>query len=106
MKFKATKEQVQKLAVNAIEASSPFGMGLLHFNPNTKFNPQDIKVTDEGVNLDYVEGRMVKLYISKEEGSKDIYEIRDNARSDYQSWVAKYPTVKDLVSSVSDIVIQ
>ncbi len=96
MKFKATKQQVKEIAANAINASTPMGMGFLHYQADTKFGPEDI--SDEQLYFDYVQGRMVKLSIR--DLGNDEYEIADNPTSDYQSWCGIYPTTEDLVNSV------
>lgn len=100
MQFKATKKQVQQIAVNAIEASQPMGLGHLHFKDKEDFKPDMVPVNEEGLTLDYVGGRMVKLWFKRE---GNVWETTGVARSDYQSWVSKYPTYRDLVLSVPGV---
>ena len=95
MQFQATKLQVQQIAANAINASKPMGMGILHFQADANFTPEDI---GDAMSFDYVQGRMVKLYIRDLGGDK--YEIADNPTPDYQSWCATYPTTEALIKSV------
>lgn len=103
MKFTATVDQVKQIAANAVTASFPVGMGHLHFTPGECI-AEDIKVRPDGIHLDYVEGRMVKLSISMRESG--TWQVPDfEPRVDYQSWVAKYPSYKDLVLSVPGVVI-
>jgi hypothetical protein len=74
------------------------GMGFLHYNPELKLTEKDIEIRNNCINLDYVEGRMVKLRIRKIDGEK--WEIIGKPSNDYQSWIAKYPTNEALVNSV------
>jgi len=98
MKFKATEEQIKQIAVNAVKASSAMGMGHFHFNGEQEFKPDDFKTDKSGLYLDYVQGRMVKLNISR--AGEGEWEIHGEPRSDYQSWKSTYPTNDDLVNSV------
>ena len=75
-------------------------MGYLHYDAEHEFMQDDFEVTSHGIYLDYVEGRMVKLNIYREGRESDEYEIPDNPRHDYQSWVRVYPRTEDLVNSV------
>jgi len=120
MKFKATIEQAKQIAVNAVNASSPMGMGFLHFeSKNYTANDLNIcpdyvfdgKVSDkslpfkgDSIDLDYFYGRMVKLYMDEIEPG--VWEVPDHEpRSDYQSWAAQYPTYKSLIESVEGVEI-
>lgn len=96
MKFKATKQQIKQIAANAINASTPMGLGVLHYQADTKFTLEDID--DAQLYFDYVQGRMVKLNIRSL--GDDEYEIADNPTPDYQSWCSTYPTTEALVRSV------
>lgn len=98
MKFKATNEQLEKIALNAVNASAPMGMGFLRFQPKD-YSKDDLPglVHADGISLDYVEGRMVKLHVHKV--GEGFYETRDTARDDYQSWVKIYSTPKELIES-------
>lgn len=77
MKFNATEEQVKQIAANAVNASVPVGMGHIHFRPGD-YAPEDIEVTEFGVEIDYFHGRMVKLYIKPCKG--DSWETRGQTR--------------------------
>jgi len=98
MIFKATEEQVKQIAANAVNASKPMGMGFLHYT-NRVFTNKDFNIDKFGLNLDYVQGRMVKLNI-KHKGDNQWQIIHGEPTYDYQSWINKYPTNQDLVNSV------
>jgi hypothetical protein len=106
MLFKATKNQLRLIALNAVNASVPVGLGVFHFQAkNYGLGDLPEMLRDDGsVNLDYVNGRMVKLYIKAK--GEDTYEIRDTATSDYQSWVSKYKTPRELVLSVPGVEVK
>lgn len=100
MKFNATKKQLLCIMANAVNASIPVGMGFLQYQDKT-YSVQDMEryVRDDEeifADLDYVDGRMVKLTIFKEDGQ---YFIRDSFTADYQSFVRVYPTVEQLIKS-------
>jgi len=98
MEFKATEAQIKKVAALAVNASSPIGMGVLHYKADFEFSPSDFEVDETGLHLDYVQGRMVKLNIRRIDGN--TYKARDDApTADYQSWVHKYPTYEALFSA-------
>lgn len=97
IKFTASDEQIKQLAANAINASTPMGLGILHYNPSQVYQPDDIELNG-ALPLDYVGGRMVKLWIKKLDGNN--YQIHDPApRIDYQSWAATYSTYQELLAS-------
>lgn len=103
MKFKATDEQLATVMANAVNASLPRGMGLLHYKAEKKYTAKDflgeLKTNTGWVSLDYVGGRCVKLRLMP---SKDgYYEINDDVKPnpEYQSWYMTYPTYKDLFAS-------
>lgn len=106
MNIKLSEYQVFQLAANAINASSPLGLGFLHME-DKEYTARDIESSidlkyfvDYGLNFDYFKGRMVKLRIRRVgEGEYNIQP--DEPRSDYQSWVMKYPTIQDLIDSVT-----
>lgn len=100
MKFNATKEQLLCIMANAVNASIPVGMGFLQYQ-NKAYSVHDMEpyvIDNERIfaDLDYVDGRMVKLTIFKEDSQ---YLIRNNFRADYQSFVRVYPTVEALIKS-------
>ena len=115
MKFKATTEQIKKVAALAINASGGFGMGMLHYKPK-EYKPEEIDLNfdqfgskfgkkEGSVNIDYYEGRMVKLYIRRISPddwaiTQPEWEIRDgDPRPDYQSWAGKYPTYASFLTA-------
>ena len=106
MRFTATDEQVKQIFCNAVQHSFPSGMGFLHYKEDQVFEPKMLRFTKrydkETLDADYVQGRMVKLTITREKDN--IWEIvypQGDPRSSYQSWAGKYPTLFDLVASVS-----
>jgi hypothetical protein len=107
MKFKASIEQIKKICANAVNHSSPAGAGYLKWVPDHEFTPEEFNdrlQKGDFVHLDYVEGRMVKLYMERVEG--DIWETRDEDPDiEYQSWCSMYYTYIDLVTSVSGVII-
>jgi hypothetical protein len=99
--FKLTNEQVAKACALAVNASVPVGMGFLHYTPK-EFTPSDFEVndSDQRVDLDYVQGRMVKLFLKRNEENHEEWEVRDESpRPDYQSWCMTYPTWEDLIEA-------
>jgi len=113
MRFTATKDQVSKMGVLAINASVPMGMGFLHATAGDysleeleKAHGKDCLLDPEGnLFLDYFEGRMVKLSIRKAGKSGNVYETRDVAHPDYQSWCKTYETPADLVKAAGGKVL-
>lgn len=95
MKFKATNEQIQQICANAVNASLPMGLGHTKWTPKV-FMPDEFKVEGNFVDLDYVQGRMVKLYIWR---SGSGWEMRDDCDPEYQSWHRQYRTVEELLKS-------
>lgn len=110
IKFKATNEQILQMAANAFNASIPMGLGFFSYDPQTDAVPDDfmgyLRVSvDSGygyISLDYVQGRMVKLYASRKE---NVWQMRE-PRLDYQSWKQRYPTARDLIESVGAEVLE
>lgn len=104
-KFNATNEQLVKVFENAINASTPRGLGNLHYQPKDyELSIDDIRKTEDDfgyVSFDYFEGRMVKLSIKcNEVESEDevrSYCIYGEPTEDYQSFLTKYPTYLDLL---------
>ena len=99
MKFEATEQQIKEIAVKAITYSKPLGWGLLEALDEIDIKPEDIKLDEYGLALDYVKGRCVKLFIRRglPEGSGHIDHIAD---PEYQTWVRRYGSNETLVSSV------
>lgn len=103
VEFEATEEQLLQIMANAVNHSSPAGLGFLHYQMKY-YKPEEMKryIFNEGqlyADIDYADGRMVKLTIFK--GDKDgTYKIQEGFRSDYQSFMHEYPTPKNLIASV------
>lgn len=109
IKFRATKDQMIDIALNAINASAPIGLGILHYKEKEytreDFLEQFPQFYDHGVvDIDYFHGRMVKFYVCKERDS-ELYVVRDAIRSEYQSFSHSYPTMKSLLMSVPGVEI-
>jgi hypothetical protein len=110
IKFKATDQQILQMAANAFNASTPMGLGFFSYEPETNAVPEDFKenlrINNESgygcISLDYVQGRMVKLYASRIE---NVWQIQE-PRLDYQSWKQRYPTARDLIESVGAEVLE
>ncbi|MEG4964471.1 MULTISPECIES: hypothetical protein [unclassified Microcoleus] len=96
--FKATEQQVIQIAVNAIRYSRPIGLGYLEALRELDTKLGDIELEDGNLDLDYVAGRCVKLFIRNIGG--EMWEIAQSPTRDYQTWVSKYPTNEALVESV------
>jgi len=97
MTFTATDEQIQKMCALAVQASSPMGMGLLHYQPETQFKPEDFPLDERGAYLDYVQGRMVKLRMRRL--ASMMWEAPDSISSAYESWVHTYPSYEALAKA-------
>lgn len=104
LKFNATKEQIQQMAANAVNASVPVGLGFLHHDGSKVFKLEEFDFDLKwGLHLDYIGGRMVKLDFNPVKGEENKWEPGcgcESPRSDYQSWCWKYPTLNDLFESV------
>jgi len=99
MKFEATEQQIKEIAVKAITYSKPLGWGFFEALDEIDIKPEDIKLDEYGLDLDYVKGRCVKLFIRRglPEGSWHIDNIAD---PEYQTLVRRYGSNEALVSSV------
>jgi hypothetical protein len=95
MIFKATKEQIAQMGINAVKASTPRH---LPYNPKTIFEIKDFMPGERGLFLDYVEGRMVKLNIRAIPDNR--WETHNEIDYSYQSWKGTYPSYKELAQSV------
>jgi len=95
MFFRATEDQVKKMAALAVNASIPMGLGKFHAT-SKEFEPSDFEIDDSGsLDIDYFQGRMVKLLLAKDK--ENIWSTCGiTPRSDYQSWVGKFPTYHKL----------
>lgn len=99
MIVKGTKLQILQMAANAVNAAVPVGMGFLQAT-SKKFTPSDFKLDDDDLvlSLDYVVGRMTKLYISSV--GHERWKLPDSKPSpDYQSWCRTYPSYTALAES-------
>lgn len=104
MKFKASKEQLQQIIANVVNASKPMGMGFFHYKLDKIYKPQDFCVDGKEIYIDYFEGRCVKLMIKNNLSS---YEIPNtNINKEYQSWGNIYPTYKYLIELVGGEIIE
>lgn len=100
MIFKASKKQLRQVAAAATNASRPVGMGFLHYDSDRVFTPDDFKgeIDKSGLNLDYVQGRMVKIRFAAIEGKRHYYRTyTDETNPEYESWCATYATYTDLL---------
>jgi len=103
-----SQEQADKVAeaagLLAYRAAIPMGLGFLHYRPDDPQDAETIKPhvrPGKEVYMDYVSGRMVKLYI-KVDGNRLI--THDTPSYDYQSWCNKYPTYADLIGAAKELV--
>jgi hypothetical protein len=97
MKFKATDDQIKQVMALATNAARPMGMGFLHHDPAHDFHAADFAAA---AGLDYVQGRMVKLWINRDRAEPGVWTCPDTEpRSDYQSWRHKYPTWQALLAA-------
>jgi hypothetical protein len=99
MKFEATEQQIKEIAIKAITHSKALGLGVFEALSEIDIKPEDIKLDEYGLALDYVKGRCVNLFIRRgmPEGSWHIDNIADPK---YQTWVCRYGSHETLVSSV------
>ena len=102
--FKATNDQLMQMGANATNASAIVGMGAFQaMSHPDKISPEFFREWVEvhmRMDLDYVAGRMVKLYI--EFLGDQVWKINNtNINIEYQSWGGKYSTYPDLLNSVN-----
>jgi hypothetical protein len=98
IRFRATEDQLGQILANAVNNSKAVGLGLLH-ETGKVFTKDDFDL--HSMELDYVQGRMVKLGLREKNGFYFIYD--DIPRIDWQSWASKYPTYESLLNSVGII---
>lgn len=100
VKFKATNDEIKNLFAVATNASSPMGLGYLHYT-NKVFTSADFddQYLDRGT--DYVQGRMVKLRPRKV--SDGIWKVEE-PDIEYQSWSKSFPTARSLVEAAGLVV--
>lgn len=96
--FKATEQKIKQIAVNAIQCSRPVGLGYLQTLSDLVVKPEDIELRHGSLELDYVAGRCVKLFVRNI--GDEVWEIKSEPIWDYQTWVSKYPTNEALVESI------
>jgi hypothetical protein len=100
MQFTATKQQLQQIIFNAIDASNPLDNGHYEYIPELGLKPEDLRLNENHLIFDYVRGRCVKLYIYKV--GKNCHEIEDEPIGNRQTWMGVYPTNEALVRSAID----
>jgi hypothetical protein len=97
MIIEATEDQVIEAARKAIAASSPMGMGFLHYS-KTDDNPdiEEVRMhlSRYGMDIDYFRGRMVKFHLDRLGTNK--WEANDTISPDYQSWNCRYASYSAL----------
>lgn len=98
IRFTATTDQLKRVVARAVNASSPVGLGMIHYEDRQYFANQFILDADKDkkIEIDYYRGRMVKLKFMKWDG---FWEAQDEIRGDYQSWSATYPSTTALLRS-------
>ncbi len=98
-RFTASDEQLKQIICNAIEASKAFikSLGIQWTKEPLTITPENIKLNKNYLELDYICGRCVKLFIYHVEN--DVYEIEHEPVPERQTWVYKYPTNEDLIKS-------
>jgi len=96
--FKADETQIKQLVGNVVNASIPVGMGFIHFDP-ALINVDQLRLDwEKDIHLDYVQGRMVKLNLKYLQD--DFWQHTGFLDSEYQSWMAKYPTIPKLLDTL------
>jgi hypothetical protein len=105
MKMELTDNEIRQAMTLAVNAAAPAGLGYLYYNPK-KFTAHDFDDVDvsKGFYLDYVEGRMTKLSLRRNQDG--TWEIPDNDQKpdvDYQSWCGTYPTYRALIEEAQRI---
>lgn len=94
-----TDEQVVKMAKLAIMASSPMGMGILHYDAGLKSEDIQLEIRSDynpGLFVDYYQGRMVKFRAWKKPKG---WEFPDTISYEYESWIRKYPNYETLAEA-------
>lgn len=98
IRFTAKTDQLKRVVARAVNASSPVGLGLIHYE-NRDYYPNQFMLDadkDKEIYIDYYRGRMVKLLLKRK---GDFWEAEDEIRADYQSWRPTYPTITALLQS-------
>lgn len=101
MKFDATEDVILEMGRLAVNAAIPMGIGWLHAE-SKDYTKEDVKeyLYKAGLNIDYFHGRMTKLYIRRVD--KTTWEMSDNLRHDYQSWIPLYPSSNALLKAARE----
>ena len=108
--FKATQKQILEMAAVATANSRPMGLGFLHFNSTDVFSAGDFEILRTGkqlgLDLDYINGRMVKLHIWEDEEAlgSDQWFMHDG-QMDYQSWITKV-SVSQLIGGCGGTIVR
>lgn len=112
IRFRATEDQVLQLGSNAVNASyggffwPADNKSAITVTRETTAHDSGLgskALTKDGLHLDYVAGRMVKLHVRRV--GDGLWEMNWGPRGDYQSWCRKYPTNEALIRSVPGIEI-
>jgi hypothetical protein len=99
MEFIATEQQIKQIAIKDIEASKPLGNGFLDYSKELTLDDGDILLDENGLDLDYVAGPCVKLFIRRGL-AENHWQIKEAADPEYQTWVRRYSSNETLVGSV------
>lgn len=101
--FKATDKQIATMCALATNASKPVGMGIIHYNPDTAWTEDDffklVRGERQWVNLDYIEGRCVKVSLWRGEKRNEWKYAAHEPNANYQTWIDEYPTFPDLMKA-------
>ena len=113
MQIKANDSQIKQVMINAIKASTPMGLGFLHYNTNEEIKEEDILIVpgkcfttgkpSRAIHIDYYKGRMVKLCMHS--NVENIWLVHGQPNLEYQSWGTTYKTYADLALSVEGVTI-
>lgn len=95
-------DAIKQMICNAINASSPMGLGIIHYKPGD-VKPADLRdvadMTIGGmIDVDYFQGRMVKVRLRRDDDRWTL-NAHHPPRPDYQSWCGTYPTWEALAAS-------
>lgn len=104
LKFKATMEQFKEFVAAVVNASIPMGLGIFQYNPSVTFKPDDIEIDFQlgSYRIDYFQGRMVKLWVDKDED----HFVLIYSGEDYQSWLREYPDPTDLMKQLGIEIVE
>ena len=94
-----TDEQVVEMGKLAVLASSPAGMGFLHYDPRLTKDAIQLDIKRDSLHIDYYQGRMVKFSARRVSDGK--WEFSDSINREYQSWIDTYPSYQALADAVT-----